>query len=185
MHFATRGSCRADEVVMRMRSKMKAAWLAWLAVEVAGLVIAVHAFGWPLTLAAGFLTSVLGAFVLRNAGRDSLSALKRAMGGPPDRAIEVAPASVLRIASGVLLILPGFVSDIAGLLLLAPFVQASLAGRILTSSRQPSSANEIVDLNPNEWRAGEPRDGAAPCEPRTGMVPGEPKITRSRRLDDE
>jgi UPF0716 protein FxsA len=184
LHFATRGSGQADEVVMNVRGKIKAVVLAWLTAEVVALAVAVRLWGWPTTLALGFLTSALGVYLLRRAGRESLGFLQKAMQSPSGLAVEVPSGGVLRILSGLLLVIPGFVSDIAGLALLAPFVRERLTAHFM--GPQPRrSQNGVVDLDPDEWRAGQAQDRGPSCEPLPGMLPGEPKSPHSRRQFDE
>jgi UPF0716 family protein affecting phage T7 exclusion len=184
LHFATRGSGQADEVVMDVRRRIKAIVFAWLAAEVVAFATAVHFLGWPTTLALGFLTSVFGIYILRVAGRESLGVLKRAMEAPSGFGVEAPSGGVLRILSGFLLVIPGFVSDLAGLLLLAPFIRERLTTGIV-GPRPRRSPNGVVDLDPNEWRAGQGQDPGPSCEPLPGMLPGEPKAAHSRRQVDE
>jgi UPF0716 protein FxsA len=184
LHFATRGSGQADEVVMSVRGKIKAVVLAWLAAEVVVFATAIHFWGWPTTLALGFLTSALGIYILRQAGRESLGVLKKAMDAPSGLDFEVPSGGVLRILSGFLLVVPGFVSDLAGVLLLAPYIRQRLATLIM-GPRPRRPQNGVVDLDPNEWRAGRAQDRGPSCEPLPGMLPGEPKAEHSRRQFDE
>lgn len=184
MHFATRGSGQADEVVMDLRRKIKVIVFAWLAAELVAIATAVHLWGWPATLLVGFFTSALGIYILRNAGREGVGILKKAMESPSGFGVEVPSGGVLRILSGFLLVLPGFVSDLAGLLLLAPFLRERLAHLFLGSRPRPAQ-NGVVDLDPDEWRAGQGQDRGPSCEPLPGMLPGEPKAAHSRRQVDE
>jgi UPF0716 family protein affecting phage T7 exclusion len=76
----------------------------------------------------------------------------------------------------VLLILPGFVSDIAGLLLLSRFIRDPLSRTLSGRPRSAAAAPDgIVNLDPAEWRAAAEPDRGPPCEPVPGMLPGEPK----------
>jgi len=94
-------------------------------VEVAGFVLVGRALGlWP-TLALTVLSAVLGLLLVRAQGagvlRRAMAALER--GEPPVR--ELFDGLLLGLA-GALLVLPGFVSDAAGLVLLAPPFRAWL-----------------------------------------------------------
>jgi UPF0716 protein FxsA len=74
-------------------------------------------------------TSILGGWVVAREGRRRWQALVDAVraGRPPQR--EVAD-SILVLVGGLFLLLPGFVSDVLGLLLVLPFTRA-LARRFL------------------------------------------------------
>jgi UPF0716 protein FxsA len=184
LHFATRGSGQADEVVMDLRRKLKVAVFAWLMAEVAAFAVAVYLWGWPTTLLIGFLTSAFGIYLLRRVGREGLGVLKKAMESPSGFGVEVPSGGVLRLLSGLLLLIPGFVSDLAGILLLAPFIRERVANQFMPSP-QRRSQNGVVDLDPNEWRTGQTPDRGPSCEPVPGMLPGEPKAAHSRRQVDE
>jgi UPF0716 protein FxsA len=158
---------------MLIGSRIKTALLAWTLLEVAALALSVHLIGWPSTLLLGVLTSALGFYVVRQAGRDSLAALKTAMGATSLARIQAPASGVLRMVGGILLILPGFVSDIAGLLLLSGSIRGHLGRRLAGAPRSPPDG--IVNLDPGEWRAASEPDRSPPCEPLPGMLPGEPK----------
>lgn len=183
MHFATSASGPADELVMRIRTKIKVAILAWLAMEAVALILAIQALGWPATLLIGLLTSALGFYIIREAGREGLSALRQAMNSASGQVVEVPTGGVLRILSGLLLVMPGFVSDFLGLVLLIPPVRALTLRRFAPASRP--ARDGVVDLDPDEWRTGGARENETSCEPLSGVLPGEPKIVQSRRRDDE
>jgi UPF0716 protein FxsA len=186
LHFATRGSGQADEVVMDLRRKLKGVVLAWLTAEVVAFATAVHLWGWPTTLLIGFLTSAFGIYLLRRVGREGLGVLKKAMESPTGFGVEIPSGGVLRILSGLLLVIPGFVSDLAGILLLAPFVRERVTHHFMPPpQRRSQSGVGVVDLDPNEWRTGQAQDTGPSCEPPPGMLPGEPKAAHSRRQVDE
>lgn len=170
---------------MAMRSRIKGLAAIWLAAEIIALATAVHVWGWPITLALGFTTSVIGMLVIRNLGRATMRTFKQAFETPAGMEIAVPSSGALKLAAGILLILPGFVSDLAGLLLLAPFIREPIANLFLPQSRGNSATNGVVDLNPDEWRAGQAHNGSPSCEPSPGMLPGGPNDAHSRRRDDE
>ena len=65
------------------------------------------------------LGSITGAALIARGGRRALDALRRTLqlGDPPDRRMANA---VLTVAGGVLLLVPGFITDVAGLLFVLP-----------------------------------------------------------------
>ncbi|MFE7891035.1 FxsA family membrane protein [Streptomyces sp. NPDC057412] len=95
-----------------------AAWLVleiWLLTVVAGEAGGVTVF---LLLVAGL---VLGSVVVKRAGRRAFQALNEALqrGGTPERG----GGNGLMMLGGLLIMLPGLISDAVGLLLLIPPVQ--------------------------------------------------------------
>ncbi|MGH8777082.1 MAG: FxsA family protein [Jiangellaceae bacterium] len=105
--------------------------------ELAMLVLAVRWLGGWVTFVIMVATSLLGGFLIRSQGMRAFSALREAVraGRAPGR--EVADTRVV-MASGLLLVLPGFLTDIAGLLLLTPPLR-SVGRRLL--GRRPASAS--------------------------------------------
>ena len=99
-----------------------AAWLVleiWLLIVVAGASSGLTVF---LLLVAGF---VLGAVVIKRAGRRAFQNLSQAV--QQGTAPASGGGSGLMMLGGLLLMIPGLISDAAGLLLLIPPVQKALA----------------------------------------------------------
>ncbi|MGW1053804.1 FxsA family membrane protein [Streptomyces sp. NPDC001118] len=99
-----------------------AAWLVleiWLLTLVAG---AAGGFAVFLLLVAGF---VAGSVVIKRAGRRAFQSLNEALqrGGSP----KSGGGNGLMMLGGLLLMIPGLVSDVAGLLLLVPPVQKAVS----------------------------------------------------------
>ncbi|MFF7975183.1 FxsA family membrane protein [Streptomyces sp. NPDC007905] len=99
-----------------------AAWLVleiWLLTQVAGAAGGLTVF---LVLVAGV---VAGSVVIKRAGRRALRNLNEALqrGGSPARG----GGNGLTMLGGLLLIIPGLISDAAGLLLLLPPVQKAVS----------------------------------------------------------
>ncbi|MFF4836768.1 FxsA family membrane protein [Streptomyces sp. NPDC001315] len=99
-----------------------AAWLVleiWLLTVVAGAASGFTVF---LLLVAGF---VLGAVVIKRAGRRAFQNLNEALqrGGSPSKG----SGNGLMMLGGLLLMIPGLISDAVGLLLLIPPVQKALS----------------------------------------------------------
>jgi UPF0716 protein FxsA len=89
--------------------------------------------GWAT---AGLLAAeaVLGAWLVRREGRRAWRALNEAVRGgtPPERGLG---DSALVMAGGMLLLFPGFLTDVPGLLLVLPFTRP-LARRVLSRSAE-------------------------------------------------
>jgi UPF0716 protein FxsA len=97
---------------------------------------------WP-TLALVVLSAMLGSWVIRRQGRVAGLELQRAMSEMRDPGRPLAEGAMVVLA-GVLLVLPGFLTDSLGLLLLIPLVRRALLARM---------AARIVSVRGRaEWR---------------------------------
>lgn len=131
-----------------MRRAFVIAFIAAPLVEVAGFVLVGRALGlWP-TLALTVLSAAVGLMLVRAQG---ISVLRRAMaaletGRPPVG--ELFEAMLLALA-GVLLLIPGFVSDALGLLLLIPPARAGLLRLVARGMAvRREAADDVIE---GEW----------------------------------
>lgn len=108
-------------------------------VEVAVLVAVGDAIGVLPTIGLLLLASLVGAWLLRREGNRTLRAFADAARTrrPPHRELI---DGVLIAASGVLIVVPGFVSDVLALLVLLPPTRALLRRRILRSAGRTASS---------------------------------------------
>ncbi|ACR67619.1 membrane protein FxsA [Edwardsiella ictaluri] len=99
-------------------------------IEISIFIKVAAVLGVALTLLLVILTSCLGASLVRNQGMKTLMQMqqKLAMGESP--AAEMIK-SVSLVMAGLLLLLPGFCTDLLGLLLMLPLVQKRLALKLL------------------------------------------------------
>jgi UPF0716 protein FxsA len=95
------------------------AFIALIALEVVALIEVAHAIGWLLALVVLFGTSLLGRQALRIEARAASRHVSEALAAhrAPGRA---ALHGVLGFLGGVLLLVPGFITDAFGVLLLLP-----------------------------------------------------------------
>ncbi len=128
------------------------------AAELAVFMLAVYQFGFLATVLVSLATSLIGLAVLRQTGRDRIARLRSALaGGHVSRFNE---GGLFTMLGGLLLLLPGFVTDAIGALLLAPSVQAQIRARIRPvdlarahgRKRARSGRGSVIDLDPQEWR---------------------------------
>ena len=107
--------------------------LAAVIVELTVLVAVGHAIGVLATVGLLVLASLVGAVLLRREGARALAAFVEALRTrrPPHQELL---DGMLIAAAGVLIVLPGFVSDVLGLLLLLPSTRALVRARILRSA---------------------------------------------------
>lgn len=143
--------------------------LAFPILEIATFVYVGQWIGVLNTVGLVVLAAVLGVAILRYQGLDALRKINQdiKLHRPPARGI--ANGFMIVIAS-FLLIIPGFISDIAGLLLLVPPVRKliwRLIGRRINVSynaryRRGRQRDDFVDLSKDDYR----RDDDPRSDPR-------------------
>lgn len=100
-------------------------------------------FGWALILQLA--ASLLGLFLLRHAGGSHVTRVRAALAEGTFSSLSADSAGGLLLFAGILLIIPGFITDAIGLTLLP------LA--ILGLGHRPSGGppDGVVDLEPEQW----------------------------------
>lgn len=134
-------------------------------VELTVLVVVGKAIGVLATLGLLILASLVGGALLRREGTRTLVAFNRALRTrrPPHR--EVIDGMLLA-AAGALIVLPGFVSDVLGLLLLLPPTRALVRRRLLRSAdRSVPTRGASTRFAPGEVIEGEVVDEPAASRP--------------------
>lgn len=143
--------------------------LLWPLAEIAGFILVGKAIGVWATLALVIGTGVLGALLMRRQGMRLLrrvSAESR-RGRTPGQALI---HGAMIVVAGILLLLPGFLTDIIGLALLIPAVRAFIwaqIGRRVVVTRSGSSAG---------FRYSNPRDAGGPTARTDGAEKGGPVV---------
>ncbi|MGB7798491.1 MAG: FxsA family protein [Pseudonocardiaceae bacterium] len=134
-------------------------------VELTVLIAVGHAIGVLATIGLLILTSLVGAVLLRSEGARALGAVVEALRArrPPHRELL---DGMLITAAGVLIILPGFVSDLLGLLLLLPPIRSLVRRRILRSASRRTPARYA----PGDVVEGEIVDEPAPPRSASGEL---------------
>lgn len=102
--------------------------VAWLTAEIVAFIAVGAWLGWAWVFLAVIVSGFVGLLLIRSAGGKAV----RAVADPAARGSVVAQAG-WRFVAGVAIAIPGFLSDIVGLVLLIPVVQARLGRRILES----------------------------------------------------
>ncbi|MFD0202413.1 MULTISPECIES: FxsA family protein [Saccharothrix] len=117
--------------------------LVGLAVEVTALVAAFGAWGLLPTLGLLVLGGVVGSVLMRREGARTMAAFSEALRTRRAPHQEIADG-VLIAAAGLLIVVPGFVSDVVGLALLVPPVRRLLSRRM---ARRAEERERAVVLN--------------------------------------
>jgi UPF0716 protein FxsA len=111
-------------------------------------VAAAIGFGWALSLVlAG---SAAGLLILRYAGRGHIARMRVALDQGSFTSLQADGAGGLILMAGILLLIPGFITDIAALCLLIPslrYVMRLALGRAVAPARNDG----VVDLAPEQW----------------------------------
>jgi UPF0716 protein FxsA len=145
---------------MRYQNSILLAILIWLGLEVFAFAIVVHMAGLSGAILFGLLTSLTGFAVLRRIGFRAALGLRKGLRGNLESgeisAQEAMLDGSLAALGAVLLILPGFVSDLIGLGLVAPSIRTWVAARLRkgkfgSAQRAPEAAPSIIELSPQEW----------------------------------
>ncbi|WP_432824300.1 FxsA family protein [Dactylosporangium sp. CA-092794] len=154
----------------------------WATIGVLGLVIAeivvfvvvAQAIGWAWAVLIGLATTVLGAMLVRREGMRAWRRFRAAVGEgrPPGGEVSDGLTGLL---GALLLIVPGFITDAAGLLLLAPPVRHYTGRQVrrVTERRiSPAAAGDL--FGPRVVRAERTPPPAHPTgEPDGDVIQGE------------
>lgn len=135
--------------------------LALPLIEIALFIAIGQAIGLLPTLLGIVLTGIIGAMVLRWQGVATLRELQARLERGEMPARQMGDAMLIGLA-GLLLLLPGYFTDLLGLLLLLPFTRG-LIYRVLarnmkvvdvTASYRRVDDPELIELEPRDWRDG-------------------------------
>jgi UPF0716 protein FxsA len=126
------------------------ALLALPIMELAVFIAVAGAIGFLWALALVAATSLAGAMVLRHAGGNHIARVRVAVGEGGFTALQADSAGTLTLLAGILLLIPGFITDVLGLLLLLAPLRRAL-GVLLGLKPAPARADGVVDLEPEQW----------------------------------
>jgi UPF0716 protein FxsA len=109
--------------------------------------------GWLWTAALFVATSVLGVLLLRKSGRADLDRARNAFARDGLRAIRLETPGVAPVIGGILLVFPGFITDILGAALYVPPLRRWAAGKLAERARRAERRRDerVIDLEPGEW----------------------------------
>lgn len=124
--------------------------------ELATFVAVAAAVGIFQALALIMLGSLVGLQVLRHAGGNHIARVRVALGDGGVTAMQADSEGFLILLAGILLFIPGFITDLVGIMLLAAPLRRMLARLVIGRSR-PARRDGVVDLEPEQWRrVGDP-----------------------------
>ena len=106
-------------------------------------------FAWALLLILG--GSLLGGLLLRHAGGNHIARVRLAMADGGFTAVQADSDGFFILFAGILLLIPGFITDVLGLALLVGPLQRAVAAFIGGQAAAPRR-DGVVDLEPEQWR---------------------------------
>lgn len=123
--------------------------LALPLLEIAAFALVAAAVGLGLAFALIVGLSVAGALVIRHAGTAHISRVRVAVGENRLSALQADSTGALTLIAGILLLVPGFITGVIGLLLLIVPLRRMLGPE---TGRSPAANDNVVDLAPEDWR---------------------------------
>lgn len=110
------------------------------------------AIGFGAALGLILLSCIGGMLLLRHAGGSHISRLRVAMAEGNFRTLQADATGGIILLSGVLLVIPGFITDALGLALLVPPLRRALLGVVGLNPGAAQRAHDgVVDLEPEQW----------------------------------
>lgn len=146
-------------------------------VEIAGFIVVGQAIGILSTIGLVVLSAIIGLALLRHQGTGILRKLQEEARRGANPGSQLVHAALLVVAA-FLLIIPGFVGDVVGLLLFIPAVRElawkMVSDRFVVRTHYSSDYNrssgdaDVIDLGENDYSSEEPRPDTLWRDPRIG-----------------
>ena len=124
------------------------------AAELLAFLLMAALIGWWWAAGLFIATSIVGVLLLRRFGRADLDRLRAAFAQDGIRALHLETPGMATMLGGILLIFPGFITDLLGAALLLPAVRRWAAAKLATfarSSRRTPRDDRVIELEPGEW----------------------------------
>jgi UPF0716 protein FxsA len=131
------------------------------AAEIVGFLLVAALIGWLWAGIAFVATSVMGVLLLKRSGRRDLARLADALRNDGIAALHLESPGVASMLGTILLVFPGFITDVLGGALFVPaFRRWAAAALAKTAKKRNQTRNRkrhhgpqdsIIDLEPGEW----------------------------------
>jgi UPF0716 protein FxsA len=139
---------------MNVAKYLLLALLALPFLELAVFIAVAGTIGFLWAVMLQVTASLAGGFVLRHAGGNHIARVRVAMGQGVGQggftALQADSAGTMTLLAGILLLIPGFITDVLGLLLLLAPLRRALAG-LFGINPAPAQPDGVVDLEPEQW----------------------------------
>jgi UPF0716 protein FxsA len=119
--------------------------------ELAAFIAVAAQIGFLPAVALMGAGSMAGALILRHAGGNHIARVRVALGEGSFTALQADGSGGLVLLAGILLLIPGFITDALGLLLLVPPLRQAI-GSAFGRGAPAQRADGVVDLPPEQWR---------------------------------
>ena len=123
--------------------------------EIAVFIVVALTIGWLRAFALLLATSLIGMIVLKRAGRTARERLRSELIRDGINAVHLESPGLATLIGGFLLVLPGFITDVAGALLFVPSVRrwvGDAMGRQFGQGARAQPGPAVIDLPPDQWR---------------------------------
>ena len=120
--------------------------------ELAVFIAVAIAIGFGPAFGLILLGSIAGAMLLRHAGGSHISRIRVAMADGNFSALQADSTGGVIMLAGVLLLIPGFITDAIGLALLVAPLRRALFGLTGLRRQAARTPDGVVDLEPEQWR---------------------------------
>jgi UPF0716 protein FxsA len=141
---------------MRLALRIAVVLLLLPAAEFLVFLLIAWAIGFLPALGLMLLTSLAGVFVLRRINRGQLSEFRRVLRNREVSERVTQRGGLVVALAGILLVLPGFITDFLGAGLLVPPLRrrfGATLGQAMRRKPRPTGPGAVIDLAPSEWKA--------------------------------
>lgn len=152
----------STSITMRLSTSLKLAIALWLVAEVLAFALVADLIGYPEAMLLTVITSLFGWTMLKRAGASARMKLRsvfnggQVVGDGSQRFLDELLAGIGALA----LLIPGFVTDVVGLVLAVPAARDRISVWLAANGQSPrwrratgrSRASPTIDLDPTEWR---------------------------------
>ena len=117
------------------------------AAELLAFVVVAALIGWFPAAALFVATSVLGVLLLKRSARADFDRLRTALARDGLRGMHLDTPGAATMLGGILLVFPGFITDLLGGMLLVPTLRRWLGRKFAAATRSPRE-ERVIDLEP-------------------------------------
>jgi UPF0716 protein FxsA len=126
--------------------------------EIVAFIVVAAIAGFSVALLLMLATTLAGFLVLRRAGRGGIARFRVAVADTDVAGIQANTGGFLTVLAGLLLFLPGFITDLIGAALLIGPVRRWCGKTFRQWVRRRSGDPSTIDLAPGEWAQLPDRD---------------------------
>jgi UPF0716 protein FxsA len=121
------------------------------AAELLAFLLVAALLGWLAAAGLFIATSIVGVLLFRRSGRADLDRLRAAFARDGIRALHLETPGMATMLGGILLIFPGFITDVLGAALFLPAIRRWVAAKFATRRPRTPRDDRVIDLELGEW----------------------------------